>query len=319
MKAHLSLAVSVLALVAGAAQAEMTFNRIASFATPDNMAEGEDRARETSAEIIAATKDGRTLVYTDSPMGVVGMIDITDPAAPKPLGTVEMGGEPTSVGVIGATAFVGVNTSESYTAPSGKLVVLDLGTRQEEVSCDLGGQPDSVAVAKDGSFVAVAIENERDEDLGDGRVGQMPEGFLVLLSVVDGIADCESLVKVDLTGLAEIAPEDPEPEFVDINSLGEVVVTLQENNHIAVVSARGEVLSHFSAGSVDLDGIDATDERGALIFTESQEGRLREPDAVKWIDDTHFATANEGDMDGGSRGWRGCGPSISEATWRRAT
>ncbi|WP_375688482.1 esterase-like activity of phytase family protein [Pseudooceanicola sp. LIPI14-2-Ac024] len=303
MNTRLTLAVSALALMAGAAQAEMNFNRIASFATPGNMAEGEDRARETSAEIIAATKDGMTLVYTDSPLGVIGRIDITDPRAPKPLGNIDMGGEPTSVAVIGSTAFVGVNTSESYTDPSGRLAVIDLGTGQEEVSCDLGGQPDSVAVAKDGSFVAVAIENERDEDLGDGRVGQMPAGTLALLSVADGIADCDSLQTVDLTGLAEVAPEDPEPEFVDINSLGEIVVTLQENNHIAVVSPQGEVIAHFSAGAVDLEGIDATDERGALVFTESQPGRLREPDAVKWIDDTHFATANEGDMDGGSRGW----------------
>ena len=29
----------------------------------------------------------------------------------------------------------------------------------------------------------------------------------------------------------------------------------------------------------------------------------REPDSVAWIDADHFATANEGDMDGGSRGW----------------
>jgi hypothetical protein len=36
--------------------------------------------------------------------------------------------------------------------------------------------PTAVAVSPDGSFVAVAIENERDEDLGDGRVGQMPAG-----------------------------------------------------------------------------------------------------------------------------------------------
>lgn len=50
-------------------------------------------------------------------------------------------------------------------------------------------------------------------------------------------------------------------------------------------------------------GIDATDEQAALIFNESQDGRLREPDAVQWIDNTHFAIANEGDMDGGSRGW----------------
>ena len=36
---------------------------------------------------------------------------------------------------------------------------------------------------------------------------------------------------------------------------------------------------------------------------DSQPGRVREPDAVYWIDNDHFATANEGDMDGGSRGW----------------
>ncbi|MCA0995269.1 esterase-like activity of phytase family protein [Alloyangia pacifica] len=292
---------SALALFAGAAQAEMNFNRIASFATPENMAEGEDRARVTSAEIIYASEDGNTLVYTDSPLGVIGRIDITDPRAPKPLGNIEMGGEPTSVAVAGDTAFVGVNTSESYTAPSGKLEMVNMQSGEIVGACDLGGQPDSVALSKDGSFVTVAIENERDEDAGDGRVPQMPAGYVAILDVVDGAAQCDSLVKADVTGLAEIAPEDPEPEFVDVNGAGEIVVTLQENNHIVVLNKLGEVLSHFSAGSTDLTEIDATDERGALIFTESQEGRLREPDSVQWLDDEHFAIANEGDMDGGSR------------------
>ena len=292
---------SALALSAGAAQAEMTFNRIASFATPENMAEGADRARVTSAEIIYASEDGNTLVYTDSPLGVIGRIDITDPRAPKPLGTIEMGGEPTSVAVSGGTAFVGVNTSESFTNPAGKLEMVDMSTGEITGECDLGGQPDSVALAKDGSFVVVAIENERDEDAGDGRVPQMPAGYVAILDVVDGAADCASLVKADVTGLAEIAPEDPEPEFVDVNGLGEIVLTLQENNHLVVLNKAGEVLSHFTAGTTDLTEIDATDERGALIFTESQPGRLREPDSVQWIDDETFAIANEGDMDGGSR------------------
>ncbi|MHC9236140.1 esterase-like activity of phytase family protein [Pseudooceanicola sp. 502str34] len=303
MSKSLLTAASVLALCAGAAQAEMNFNRIASFATPDNMAEGEDRTRETSAEIIAATADGMTLIYTDSPLESVGRIDITDPANPQPMGNVEMGGEPTSVGVIGETAYIGVNTSESFTNPSGKLVALNVAIGEVLGECDLGGQPDSVAVAKDGSFVSVAIENERDEDLGDGRVGQMPAGYLAMVQLTDGAIACDTLNKVDLTGLTEIAPEDPEPEFVDINSLGETVITLQENNHLVIVSKDGEVTAHFSAGAVDLEGIDATDERAALIFDESQPGRKREPDAVKWIDDDHFAIANEGDMDGGSRGW----------------
>ncbi len=294
---------SVLALTAGAAVAEMNFNRIASFATPLNMAEGEDTKRETSPEIIAATADGMTLIYTDSPLGALGRVDITDPKLPKPLGNIALDGEPTSVGVIGTTAFAGVNTSESYTAPSGYLGTYDVLTGAELGRCDLGGQPDSIAVAKDGSLIAVAIENERDEDLGDGRTGQLPEGFLLLLQTNGGVADCSSLTKVDMTGLAEVSPEDPEPEFVDINGLGETIVTLQENNHLVVVAADGTILNHFSAGAVDLDGIDTLDERGSLDFDKSQLGRKREPDAVKWIDDDHFAIANEGDMDGGSRGW----------------
>ncbi|QQA42205.1 esterase-like activity of phytase family protein [Pelagovum pacificum] len=294
------LASSALTLLAGAAAAqEMSFNRIASFATTGNSPDAE----ETSAEIIDVSDDGMTLIYTDSPAGVVGMIDITDPANPVAGGEVEMdGGEPTSVAVDGMSAFIGVNTSESYTDPSGFLFELDMESGEEVARCDLGGQPDSVAIAKDASFVTVAIENERDEDAGDGRVGQMPAGFVVIVPLADGALQCDAIITADVTGLADIAPEDPEPEFVDTNEEGEIVVTMQENNHIVVLSSEGEVLNHFSAGTVSLDEIDATED-DALSFTESLADIPREPDSVKWIGDTHFATANEGDMDGGSRGW----------------
>jgi len=56
-----------------------------------------------------------TLVYTDNPLEVLGMIDITDPANPQPKGNIALPGEPTSVAVICTIAFVNVNTSESYT------------------------------------------------------------------------------------------------------------------------------------------------------------------------------------------------------------
>ena len=295
--------VSACALVAGAAHAENNFNRIASFPTWTNIAAGEDQNRETSAEIIAATADGMTLVYTDSSLGVLGRIDITDPRNPKPLGNIALDGEPTAVSIIGNTVVAGVNTSESFIKPSGYALQLDISTGTEIARCDLGGQPDSVAVSPDGSLVAVAIENERDEDLGDGCTGQMPAGYLTLMSVENGTLNCDSLNKVDLTGLAEVDGHDPEPEFVSINALNETVVTLQENNHMVVVGQDGTVINHFSAGAVDLTEIDTVDERAILRFTDSQMNRKREPDAVKWIDDAHFATANEGDMDGGSRGW----------------
>lgn len=301
MSTKLLCMTSVVALVAGSAMAQdMNFNRIASFPVAANNGGSLD---ESSAEIIAATGDGMTIVYTDSPLGVIGMVDITDPANPAAMGSMDVGGEPTAVSIIGNVAFVGVNTSESYTAPSGMVKAIDIPSMTEIGSCDLGGQPDSTAKAPDGSFIAIAIENERDEDLGDGRVPQMPAGYVALIDIVDGTLDCDSMIMADVTGLAEIAPEDPEPEFVDINALGETVVTMQENNHIVVLNRDGSVASHFSAGSVDLEGIDATDERAALIFNESQPGRLREPDGIQWIDDMHVAMANEGDMDGGSRGW----------------
>ncbi|AUQ59714.1 Esterase-like activity of phytase [Phaeobacter inhibens] len=303
MSTRLLCLTSALALTAGIAQADTSFNRIASFPVVQNMAAGEDITRESSPEIIDATADGMTLVYTDSPLGALGLIDITDPANPAPKGNIALPGEPTSVAVVGTTAYVGVNTSKSYTQPSGLLKAFDISTGAETGSCDLGGQPDSVAKSKDGAFLAVAIENERDEDLNDGLMPQMPAGNLVMINTANGGLDCASMKVIGLTGLAEIASDDPEPEYVSINGLGETVVTLQENNHLVILSKDGKVQNHFSAGAVDLEGIDATDERGALIFTESQEGRLREPDAVTWIDDNHFATANEGDYNGGSRSW----------------
>jgi DNA-binding beta-propeller fold protein YncE len=303
MSARIFGVTSALAMVAAMpALAEMTFNRVATFATPDNMATGEDRARETSAEIISASPDGMTLIYTDSPLGVVGLIDITDPKAPKALGNIDVGGEPTTAKIFGTHAFAAVNTSADYVNTSGKLVTIDLATRAITAECALGGQPDSVAAAKDGSFLAVAIENERDEDLNDGALPQMPAGFVVKLPVKDGVVDCAGLQKIGVTGLAAVGGDDPEPEFVDINAAGEIVLTMQENNEIVVIGADGAVAGHFSAGSVDLDGID-TKRDGKLDFTASKEGVLREPDGVKWLDGDHFAVANEGDYEGGSRSW----------------
>ena len=295
----LTSALAMLAAAPALAQ-EMNFNRIASFPVALNTPE----ADETSAEIIAATGDGMTLIYSDSPAGVIGFIDITDPANPVATGSFALpNGEPTAVSALGQTVFVAENTSESYTAPSGVLHAIDVGSRNVIASCDLGGQPDSTAVAPDGSFITVAIENERDEDLGEGRVPQMPAGYLVIQPLgANGAMDCAAQIRVDLTGLTDIAPEDPEPEFVDVNAQGDIVVTLQENNHIVVVSSAGDVLSHFSAGSVTLNSVD-TEEEGALLFTDSLTDIPREPDAVQWIDANHVVIANEGDMDGGSRGF----------------
>ena len=139
MTKHLVCLTSVLALSAGVVAADghagMNFNRIASFPVVTNMAEGEDTARETSPEIIDVTADGMTLVYTDSPLEVLGRIDISDPASPQPLGNIALDGEPTSVVVPMAHAIVGVNTSSSYTEPSGYVASIEVASGIETDRC----------------------------------------------------------------------------------------------------------------------------------------------------------------------------------------
>lgn len=298
------LSAMTLAAIAAApiAQAD-TFQRISSWSTADNLPKGKDKSTETSAEIITASKDGKTLIYSDSPLGGVGFIDIRDPKQAKAAGFLKLDGEPTSVAASKKYVFAGVNTSESYTKPSGKLATIDIKKQTVVNSCDIGGQPDSVALSKDNKFVAIAIENERDEDLNDGAIPQLPAGQLVIIPVSKGLPDCAAKTVVDLRGLAAIAPSDPEPEFVDFNDNSEIVITLQENNHLVIVDAKtAKVTSHFPAGAVDLINVDLDEER-ALTFDGKLKDRKREPDAVKWLDNDRFVTANEGDYEGGSRGF----------------
>lgn len=291
--------------VAAPAQATEPFARVSSFPVFLNLPDGKDPATETVAEIVVPALDGNMLVYTDSELEAIGKVDITDPANPKAAGIVMVGGEPTSVAVRGKYAYVGVNTSESYVAPSGHVAVVDLTTDAVTATCDVQGQPDSVSLSPDGGYLAIAVENERDEDLNDGVIPQLPAGHLASFQV-DGsgaLANCAGVTVTALTGLAEVAPDDPEPEFVAINSQNHAVVTMQENNHLAIVDlAANTVVQHFSAGSVDLTNIDI-ERDGAITMTASKTGLRRESDAVAWLDDRRFVTANEGDYEGGSRGF----------------
>lgn len=274
------------------------FQRIATFPVFLNTRIDE----ETVAEIVDASEDGNTLIYTDSETGRVGLVDIADPYRPQPAGVVFVGGEPTSVAVARRYALVAVNTSESFAVPSGQLKVVDLARRQVVKSFDLDGQPDSVAVSPDRRFAAIAIENERDEELGDGRPPQSPAGFLSIVEL-KGNPDEWRLRKVDLTGLAERFPSDPEPEFVAINRFNVAAVTLQENNHIVLVHLpTGRILNHWDAGQVDLKRID-TFENDLIELTDGLDAVPREPDGIAWISPWQLAAADEGDLDGGGRGF----------------
>lgn len=299
---RIALTATLLASVAVPAGAEQVFNRIASFPVASNLpADGKDKP--TSSEIITATKDGNTLIYSDAPGGTIGFIDITDAKAPKAGGSLAIDGEPNSVAAAGTKVLVTIDDTKDLTKPAGRIGVVDIASKKLEMTCDLAGQPDSVVVAPDGSFAAIAIENQRDEDLNDGALPQLPAGELLILALHDGVPACESIKRVDVTGLATVAPEDPEPEFVNINANGEIALTLQENNHVIIIDSKtAKVTGHFTAGTVDLEGVDAKTD-GSLNFTGKLTAVPREPDAVKWLGTDRLVIANEGDYKGGSRGF----------------
>ncbi len=315
---------------------EWRFRRVGTFANFRNAGLG----NLTVSEIVASTPDGRTLVYTDAEGGAIGFIDITDPANPVAGGTVALDPDPASAPAYSPTSvtvlrnqfvLVAIDTSLSKKTPSGELQVIDLATRSRVAVIDLGGQPDSIKVSPDSRYIAVVVENERDETLcvggtadnqtvteavctaGGGRLGGMPQSQLGnpagYLSVIETAGAPAAWMREDvsLTGYATRFPDDPEPEFVDINWKNQAVVTLQENNHIVVVDLRRRsIVTHFSAGAVDLTQIDTvragTGVPNTIALVNTQTGRLREPDAVTWVGD-RIATANEGDYDGGSRGF----------------
>ena len=311
--------------------AAQRYHRTVTFPVYLNRPDAASANEETVAEISTVTPDGNTLIYTDAAAKRIGFLDIRDPAKPVGKGTlslVELGhadDQPTSVAAVGEFVLVVVDTTGGdYAKPSGRVDVVRVADRQRVRSIDLGGQPDSIAVSKDGSFAAIAMENQRDEEFTppgkeEGDLPQPPTGFVQLLDL-RGAPDAWTPRKVEFDVEAARAagldtPEDLEPEYVSINSRGQVAVTLQENNGIAVIDGRtGTVQKLFSAGSVAVDGIDVKED-GTVDQTGSIPETPREPDAIGWIGDDHLATANEGDWKGGTRGWTVFDAATGAVVW----
>lgn len=322
-----------------AADDDVAFHRTATYPVFQNVPAGVDPAEETVAEISAASPDGRTVVYTDAAGKRIGFLDLTDPSAPVGLGTVslaELGhadDQPTSVSIVGEHVLVVIDeTGDEFTAPKGRLDVLRLADRERVASIDLGGQPDSIAISNNGRLAAIAIENQRDEDFTpvgsdeEGDLPQPPAGFVQLIDVskkdpATWTAEPVALTEPDGTPLAAFVDAgvygatDPEPEYVSFSPNGTLAVSLQENNAIVVIDPkRGTVRNVFSTGTVTADGFDTKKDK-VIDATDSLTDVPREPDSIAWVTPNLIATANEGDLFGGTRGWSIFDARSGEVVW----
>ncbi|WP_340539665.1 esterase-like activity of phytase family protein [Nocardioides sp. GXZ039] len=312
------------------------FDRVATYPVFQNVPAGVDPDEPTVAEISTVTADGRTVVYTDALGKRIGFLDITDPSKPVGRGTLDLAelghpdDQPTSVAAVGDYVLVVIDESGGdFTHPAGRVDVVRLSDRKVVRSIDLGGQPDSIAVSPDGGYAAIAMENQRDEGFtppgaGEGELPQLPAGSLQVLTLGPDPAAWTAadvpLVEADgdplpaLAAAGLYAPQDPEPEYVDINDDNQVVLTLQENNGVVVIDLpTRRLVTAFSAGQARVSNIDTT--KDGLFNPHGSIEKPREPDAVQWVGDGLVATANEGDLFGGSRGWSVFDTATGKVVW----
>lgn len=338
------LGVSLMTVLGGTATADpgrhREFSRLATYPVFQNVPAGVDPADATVAEISAVSEDGMTLAYTDAAGGRIGFLDITDPSSPEGIGSHDVsggkGGSPTSVSIVGDHALVVVDESTypgledtewegeepAIGTRAGRIDVISLTAPHEEVaSYDLGGQPDSIAVSPDGTYAAIAMENQRNEAVTpaggeEGDLPQAPAGSVKIVGLDGGPAEWRitdvALPASLLDGLE--APEDAEPEYVDINADNQLALTLQENNGVAIIDLpSATVETVWSAGNAVVKGVDTT-KNGRFDPVDTIDAP-REPDSIQWVGKGLVATANEGDWKGGTRGWTVFRAATGEVVW----
>ena len=246
-----ALTAALAASVALPAHADMVFNRIATFPVADNLPADADKTKPTSSEIITASEDGNTLVYSDSPLrrrrlhrhhrsrrrprpAASSRSTASRPRSPSPAARCS----PASTRPRARPSRPAISPSSISPPRRSKRPAISAASRirSPQQGRQLPGHRHRERARRGGRTTA--------------RSRRLPAGNLKIVPLNAGVPDCAAIKTVDLTGIATVAPEDPEPEFVAFNEAGEIAVTLQENNHIAIVdAATGKIVAHFSAGA----------------------------------------------------------------------
>ncbi|KAH8086048.1 hypothetical protein JL720_7248 [Aureococcus anophagefferens] len=260
-----------------------------------------------------------TAVYTDSPRGVIGWVDLNDPRDPKPLGTFATPASrrpsPSPATRPSSPCRRARTTSprpaRSSACPSARPAAPRTTPSPASSRSRSAASPTPSPRAPSPATRPTSPSPSRTSATGrgDGNPPQFPAGHVEIFTAKTANSELGVRLSrhadVAMTGLAGCDfPEDPEPEFVSVSPGNKAVVTMQENNCVAVVDLpTGAVDFSASAGARDLTDVDVAEE-GVIDQTASLAAVTAEPDGVVWIKGgAYFATANEGDMAGGSRSW----------------
>lgn len=282
---------------------------------------------EGAAEISAFDAGSRRLFVINAASATVDIVDLTDPAAPAPVGQLDIGelfsagdvqASPNSVATHAGLVAVAVQRDEAdNTQHPGLLAFFNTeGTLLD--TAPAGALPDMVTFTPDGRRVLAANEGEPNQDYTfdpEGSVTivrvdhlykgkRLPRGHVkqVGFAAFNAQADALRAAGVRVYGPNATVAQDLEPEYIAVAPDGRrAYVTLQENNALAIIDVNeGTVLGVQPLGYKDWtqSGLDASDRDNAINIMPWPVLGMYQPDGVAaYVADglVRLVTANEGD------------------------
>jgi DNA-binding beta-propeller fold protein YncE len=279
------------------------------------------------AEMLAASRDGRYSVVVGGDM--VTLVEIEPQAlrvvdtwtvsdAELPTGATAPDLTGVAISPDGSFALVGVKDDTeanlaAFNEVPGKVVALSLPDLEVVGQVTVGRGPDSVAIAPNGQFAAVANEDEENEE--DLTNLQNRAGSLSIIDLRNGPGQMTQVeVPIPRGGIPYFA-HDPQPETVRIAADSSfILATLQENNAIARIDVPSRLpatlrpnlfrVRNFDAGVREGTGLTQDSVGNGNCRSSAYDPALRqsflsarEPDGIAiTADGRYFVTADEDNL-----------------------
>lgn len=274
------------------------------------------------AEIVAFDATSDQLFVVNAGDNTVDVLDISNPANPTKVSTLDLSAEDdtdftaggaNSVAVANGLLAVAIEADTKQDA--GRVYFYNTSDLSFAGSADAGALPDMVTFTHDGNTVLVANEGEPSNDYSVD-----PEGSITLVDLSQGIANATSTqvtftafnsqaadLKSDgvrLFGPGASVAQDLEPEYIAVSADdSQAFITLQENNALAILDIASASITDivplgYKDHSLQGNGLDADkNDKYPQLATLPVYG-MYQPDAIaaySFNGNTYLITANEGD------------------------
>lgn len=262
---------------------------------------------EAGSEVVSQ-HDGK-LYVTNGAAGQIDVIDIATDTLEASLDLTTISGYGGVNSVAASDAGIAVAIQNDDSSLNGFVAIYDINAMTGDdpvLIVEVGNLPDMVTYSKDGTQIYVANEGEpgSTDPAGSITIIDVASGTAQTFGFEDFDAQVEALVDAGVRVFpGELPSTDFEPEYISEGDDGNLYVTLQEANAVAVFDLTAmEFTEILPLGTQDHSqdgfGLDPNDKDGEInIHTATVEGN-RMPDAIATveIDGTqYFLTANEGD------------------------